>query len=106
MTDRPVPLMNAKRAEATIRALALEPARVTVTFHAQDRMLERGFSNRDLINVLTTGQVLAQPTLTERGEWKCKVVKRLRGSRDAGAVTLIAKGDRLIVVTMEWEDVR
>ena len=84
----------------------LEPSRVTVTLHAEDRMLERGFSNRDLFNILETGQVVGKPTLTERGEWKCKVVKRLRGSREAGAVTLIAKGDRLIVVTMEWEDLR
>jgi hypothetical protein len=98
--------MNTKRAEATVRGLALEQSNVVVTLHAEERMLERGFNNRDLLNVLTTGQIINQPVLTERGEWKCKVVKRIRGSRDAGVVTVIAKGDRLIVLTMEWEDMR
>ena len=98
--------MNTKRAEAIVRALALEPSRVAVTMHAEERMLEREFSNRDLFKVLTTGNVLAPPVLTEKGEWKCKVICRLRGNRDAGAVTVIARNDRLIVLTMEWEDVR
>ena len=101
-----MPLMNTKRAEAIVRALALEPSRVAVTLHAEERMLERGFSNTDLFKVLTAGSVFAQPSLTEKGEWKCKVICRLRGNRDAGAVTVIAKNDQLIVLTMEWEDVR
>lgn len=46
------------------------------------------------------------PALTEHGDWKCKVVMRLRGSRDAGVVTVIARGNTLVIVTMEWEDVR
>ena len=79
MTDRPIPLMTEKRAEAAIRALSLDPSRVTLTIHAEERMLERGFGTRDLFEVLAKG-----------GDWKCKVVKRLRGSRDAGVVTVIA----------------
>lgn len=43
-----MPLMNRKRAEAIVRALVLEPSRVAVTLHAEERMLERGFSNTDL----------------------------------------------------------
>jgi hypothetical protein len=106
MVDQPVPLMNARRAEAIVRALALEPARVAVTLHAEERMLERGFNNTDLFKVLNTGSILTKPTRTDKGEWKCKVVCRLRGNRDAGVVTVIARNDLLIVLTMEWEDVR
>ena len=98
--------MNAKQAEATVRALALDSSKVIVTDHAAERMEERGFDDMDLHRVLESGSVVIAPTLTERGEWKCKVVKRLRGTRDAGVVTVIARNDQLIILTMEWEDVR
>jgi hypothetical protein len=47
-----------------------------------------------------------QPTRTERNEWKCKVVKQLKGNREAGAVTIILHNGKLFVKTVEWEDLR
>ena len=39
-----------------------------------------------------------------RGEWKCKIVFKLRGAREAGAVVIVLRTDRLFVKTVEWED--
>lgn len=98
--------MTPKQAEAAIRALALTSERVVITDHAAERMEQRGFDTTDLFRVLTKGSVFQAPALTEHGDWKCKVVMRLRGTRDAGVVTVIARGNTLVIITMEWEDVR
>jgi hypothetical protein len=107
VADNVVPLkLDTRRAEALIRALAMNSINVEVTDHAEQRMEERGLTDHDLFDILTVGSVLDPPARTPRGEWKCKIVKRLRGGRDAGAITVIAKGTRLIVLTVEWEDLR
>lgn len=98
--------MTAKQAEAAVRALALDSSKVIVTDHAAERMEERGFDDTDMFRVLEEGTVTVPPVQVGHGDWKCKVVKRLRGTRDAGVVTVIARKGQLIVVTMEWEDVR
>jgi hypothetical protein len=98
--------LDARSAEGQIRALAMNTANVKVTFHAAEQMENRGFSDNDLFNVLRTGFVEGTPMLSDKNEWKIKVVKRLRGRRDAGVVTVISKGGKLIVLTMEWEDLK
>jgi hypothetical protein len=45
-----------------------------------------------------------QPRPSERGEWKCKITKSIRGGRDVGVVTVIWQAARLILITAEWED--
>jgi hypothetical protein len=97
-------IRNTREAEAIVRAIAQDSARVLITDHAADRMEERDIAVRDLFAILRTGHVLASPSLTPEGQWKCKVVKRLRDNRDAGAVTIIAGPSKLVVVTVEWED--
>jgi hypothetical protein len=105
MAGRVVPLrLTSSQAERIIRQLATDSAKVVVTGHAQDRMEERGFSDHDLFAVLRSGMVVGWPERTPESEWKCKVVKRITGHREAGVITVIAKGDLLIIVTMEWED--
>ena len=69
-------------------------------------MAERGILRRDLDRILRTGFVTEEPRRNECGEWQCKVVKRIAGGRDAGAVTVIAQEGRLIIRTVEWEDPR
>jgi hypothetical protein len=39
-----------------------------------------------------------------KGEWKCKVVMNLKGSREIGVVTIVVNGQRLFIKTVEWED--
>lgn len=72
--------------------------------HALDRMHERGISDMEVYRLLRSGHVMEVPKRTERNEWKCKIIKRIRGDRDAGAVTIILDDTMLFVLTVEWED--
>ena len=39
------------------------------------------------------------------GEWKCKVVDKREGSsRSIGVVTVVIGQQRLLILTVEWED--
>lgn len=103
----PIPLrLRTDQAERLIHRLASESGNVVLTTHAKERMLERGILRRDLDRILREGMVVEEPRRTPYGDWSCKMVLRLRGGRDAGAVTVIEKARKLIVVTVEWEDWR
>ncbi len=69
-------------------------------------MDEREISDIEVYRLLQTGQVLDEPMQTRRKEWKCKVVKRLKGNRQAGVVTIILHSGSLFAMTVEWEDWR
>jgi len=45
-----------------------------------------------------------EPMRTRRKEWKCKVVKNVKGGRDIGVITVIMNNGLLFVKTVEWED--
>jgi hypothetical protein len=94
--------------EATrrIRQTAGKTENVIIGQHALERMEERGITDAQVYEVLRKGLVTEPPALNELGEWKCKIVKQLRGGREAGVVTIILKSGRLFVKTVEWEDVR
>ena len=98
--------MTSARAEAIIRQAARDSDNVIFGDHALERMLERGFSDEEIIKALRTAIVMEDPTRTGRGEWQCKVVKRLRGVRDVGIVTIILLSGKLFLKTVEWEDWR
>ncbi len=72
--------------------------------HAQERAVEREIFDHDTLAILRKGQIRGQITVTKYGEWKCKIVWKLRGNREAGVVVLIQPDDRLFVKTVEWED--
>lgn len=74
--------------------------------HALERMEERGITDAQVYEVLRKGHVTEPPALTKLGEWQCKIVKQLRGGREAGVVTIILKSGMLFIKTVEWEDVR
>lgn len=89
----------------TIRRLADEDKRVYLSQHARDRMDLRAITRVDVIRVLRRGHIEGQIEPGENpGEWKCKVIANVRGSRDIGVVTLIIGCDRLLIKTVEWED--
>ena len=98
--------MTASRAEAIIRGIAQDSDKIIFSNHALERMDERDLSDREVIAVLKTGVVLDVPTKTRNGDWQCKVVKRLRGVRDVGVVTIILLDGMLFLKTVEWEDWR
>ena len=75
--------------------------------HAMERMAERGILDAEVFRILRNGTLKGVPEQTPKGEWKLKLVMRLRGNRDAGVVTIILHGDRrLLVKTVEWEDLK
>lgn len=38
------------------------------------------------------------------GEWKCKIVAKIKGNREVGVVTIVMRVGRLFIKTVEWED--
>lgn len=87
-----------------IRRAAAEDRNVIFSNHVNKRILEREISDIELRRVLRTGHVMEEPTRTKRGEWKCKVIKQIKGTRDAGVVTIILHNGMLFIKTVEWED--
>jgi hypothetical protein len=69
-------------------------------------MEERGITDAQVYEVLRKGNVMEPPAPAEPGEWKCKIVKELRGGREIGVVTIFLKNGKLFIKTVEWEDVR
>lgn len=97
--------LSAARAQAQIRALALDTGSIILTDHAQERMEQRGIVMRDLLRILRTGYVDEAPVELREGDWQCKMTQQI-GGREAGAVTIIVQAQQLVIRTVEWEDGR
>jgi hypothetical protein len=68
-------------------------------------MEERGITRLDAVRVLQRGSISGKVEPGKNhGEWKCKIVARLKGSREIGVVTIVVKEKKLFVKTVEWED--
>ena len=93
-------------AERRIHAIAKDSDGIIFSNHALERMYQRGIDDIQVLEILRTGMVIDDPTLTERNEWKCKIVKKLKGGREAGVITIILHSGRLFIKTTEWEDLR
>jgi hypothetical protein len=98
--------LRPEKAQEIIRQTALDSAKVILGSHALQRSDRRDISDIDVLRCLQRGHVLEEPQQTRYKEWKCKVIYRLRGSRDAGIVTVIMNNGFLFVKTVEWEDRR
>jgi hypothetical protein len=96
--------LTAAVARKRIHAIAVDTGKIKWSFHALGRMEERGIFDVDVLAVLRTGTVAGSPELTPLGEWRCKMVRQIRGSREAGVITLILKSGCLFIKTVEWED--
>ncbi|OHT22183.1 DUF4258 domain-containing protein [Edaphosphingomonas haloaromaticamans] len=91
--------------EREIRALATETGKVYFGTHSRERMCERGITREDAIRVLRTGCIEGDISEgAEQGEWRCKVVARVKGSREIGVVTIVVINKEIFVKTVEWED--
>ena len=93
--------------QAMIRELSRDTKKVLLTTHAIERMWERDITDVEVFRVLRTGLIQGLPWV-EPGtdDHACKVVLRQRCGRRIGVVTIILSGERLVVKTVEWEDVR
>lgn len=96
--------MDTASAERLIHQLAEDSANIKFTLHARERMELRSISSREVERVLRRGSVLQPPEPTTKGEWKCKIVRESNANRDIGVITVIADGEKLIIITVEWED--
>jgi hypothetical protein len=90
-----------------IHQLAADTRKIFWTPHAHERMAERDITDRTAVDVLRTGSPrgLIEPG-KHSGEWKVKMVKEVKGRREAGVVVLTIRNERLLVKTVEWEDVK
>jgi hypothetical protein len=89
-----------------IRRLATE-GQVAYSFHAfHERSDERNIDMQDALAVLRHGMIKGEIIAGNNpGEWKCKVVDTLdRSSRAIGVVIVVMRSERLLIVTVEWED--
>ena len=93
-------------AEKRIRSLAAKSDNIAWGLHALDRMVERDILDVDALRILRKGQCVEDPVLTPRGEWKTKLVLRIRGVREAGVAVVILRSNRLFVKTVEWKDIK
>ena len=91
-----------------IRELAQNTSNIIWRGHSVERSEERDITYLDAVNILRQGMIIDAPVPGKfPGEWKCKVIRKLRENRDAGVVTIImTKHKKLKVVTVEWEDMR
>ena len=92
--------------ESEIHRRSSESANIVWTHHARERMEERGITAHDAIRVLREGSIKGNPKKgKQKGEWVCKIAKHIVGVRDAGVITAVVAGKKLIIITVEWEDV-
>ena len=91
--------------QAIIREIATLDHHVYLGTHTRERMEERGITRLDAVRVLQRGTIEGKITPgRSANEWKCKVVARLKGSREIGVVTIVVQERKLFVKTVEWED--
>jgi hypothetical protein len=91
-------------AEQRVRKFAEASETIAWSSHALRRMNEREIFDVDVLRTLRCGMISGEPEGTAMGEWKCKMVHRLRGTREAGVVIIILKRGGLFIKTVEWED--
>ncbi len=88
-----------------VREAAVDSQNVSFSRHARERLALRGITDREAIKVLRLGELKGQIEAGSRpGEWKCKIVAPIKGSREIGVVTLVLVSGHLFVKTVEWED--
>src|ERR1019366_2096369 len=92
-------------AEQRIKKFAEVSDNMSWALHAHQRMNEREIFDADVLRILRRGMISGEPEETRSGEWKCKMVLSLRGTREAGVVVIILKKGGLFIKTVEWEDV-
>lgn len=90
-----------------IRALAKKSENVLYTEHALEQMEAREIFDGDVLVIYRSDAASIKGEVKKgkrNGEHHCKVVRRIRGNREAGVVTIILPSDKLLVLTVEWED--
>ena len=99
--------LRADEAEQIIkqRAQPEKTGNVIFTEHAWDRVDYREITREDAFRILREGYCTDEPARNEKGHWQAIITKRMQGSREAGAVTVIMENsEELFIRTLEWMD--
>jgi hypothetical protein len=70
-------------------------------------MEEREIFDGDVLAILRSAASVIKGEVEKAkrdDEIRCKVVRQIRGTRDAGIAVVILPTDQLLVLTVEWED--
>jgi hypothetical protein len=90
-----------------IHRLAQSSDNIGWSDHVLKQMDDRDISDHDVLKVLRTGTIEGKITAGRAaGEWKCKMVARIKRNRNVGVVTVVCNSRRLWLKTAEWEDLR
>jgi hypothetical protein len=88
-----------------VRRLAADSENVKWSTHAQERMVERGITDKTVMDVLRLGEPKGEIEAgANPGEWKVKMVRTVKGRREVGVVVLTVRSEHLLIKTVEWED--
>lgn len=96
--------------EKTIRLLAKDSRNVrwkatSYETHAESRMEWREITDKMMFDVLRSGFIKGEIEPGRHpGEWKAKMVKQMKGTREVGVVTVVINNQKLFIKTVEWED--
>ncbi len=96
--------ITAAKAQHHIRDLAQVTENIKFTLHAMERMDERGIDDVDVMRTLRAGFVDEPPQDLGNGEWQAKVTRAMKGGRSVGVVCISLRQRRLVIRTVEWED--
>ncbi len=70
-------------------------------------MYERDITSAMMFKVLRTGMIKGGVEEGKKpGDWVVKVAANMVGNRDVGVVTAVVQGGKLVIITVEWEDIR
>ncbi|MEO1659345.1 MAG: DUF4258 domain-containing protein [Pseudomonadota bacterium] len=94
--------------QARIRELAADSYNVLIpTDHSLERQDERDITDEMIYDTLRTGYIDNDIRPGENaGEWVCKMTKRIKHKREVGVVTVLIENQNILIVTVEWEDMR
>ena len=85
--------------------LAADTSNIKWSKHALLRMGERGITDRLAVETMRKGMPKGTVETGENpGEWKLKMTHRPTGRREVGVVVITVRNARLLVKTVEWED--
>jgi hypothetical protein len=114
MTKKPDPLPSqkplvfvpsVKTIAELVNRLAADTNNIGWSDHAFKRMAERGITDVIAVDVLRLGYPNGDIEPGKNpGEWKIKMVRPVKGRREVGVVVLTVRNARLLVKTVEWED--
>ena len=65
--------LSIQQAAQILQQVADDTRRLIITYHADERMRERGITRTDVIRVLSTGRIVEGPGQSAKGNWEMRV---------------------------------